>query len=455
MKNYILFFLLSFSSLYVVGSPTETVVLTCQVEQCESVEEIYLYQFEGFGFTQLETAKRNKKGAFVFKIQLEKEQFFYLGNNPKQLKPVIVGGEKNVLVKGNCQNFSQSKIEGSEINFEYERLKMEIGRLKAKTGNLIQSFQRVGNNREKQQEVIDGLAVVDEERIKLMESYGSRYPILTEIAALNTYLSYQNNQEGYYEEVDYFANEFFRFVDFSSDLYEHNPWVYEAVKEYTRTLSSVKLEKELHQSYIDDLLREIPANTSMHQLALSGVVTGLEGLRHPNYMLYGKRLLAKYEKDHPKAIADMKRKIGLAGAFLPGAVAPDFAQITPAGDSLSLSDLRGKVVLVDFWASWCGPCRRENPHVKKVYEKYKDKGFEILGVSLDRKKESWERAIKQDGLPWHHISDLKGWKNSVALMYDVSSIPHTILLDQEGRIVANKLRGPQLEQELEKIFGTN
>jgi len=433
----------------------ENVVLTCTVANCEAVEEIHLYQFEGFGFTKIETAKKNKEGAFVFKIKSEREQFFYIGNDPQQLKPIILGSEEQVMVKGNCNNFSKSSIADSEINSKYERLKLEMGRLKTKANKVAQSYLRARNNPSQLQAITDAIAAVDDEKVALLESFGDQHPILTEIAALKTYLSYQNNQEGYYEEVDYFANEFFRFVDFSTDLYHHNPWVFEAVKEYTRALSGANLDKSLHQSYIDDLLRKIPANSPTYQLALTGVVVGLEGSRHPNYALYGKQLLSKYEKSHPETIKNIKQKIQLAGAFLPGAVAPDFAQITPEGDSLSLSDLRGKVVLVDFWASWCGPCRRENPHVKKIYDKYKDKGFDILGVSLDRKKESWERAIEQDGLPWHHISDLKGWKNSVALMYNVSSIPHTILLDQEGRIVASKLRGPQLEQELEKIFGTN
>jgi len=425
--------------------------LTCTIDNCEAVKEIHLYQFEGFGFTKIETAKKDKEGVFIFKIKSDRERFYYLGNDPQQLKPIILGSEEKVMVKGNCSNLSKSVVKDSEINTKYERLKIDIGRLKAKANKAAQSYLRSQNN----PSLLNAIAGVDDEKVALLESFGDQHPILTEIAALNTYLSYPNNQEGYYDEVDYFANEFFRFADFSNELYHHNPWIFESIKEYTRALSGANLEKALHQSYIDDLLRKIPANSPTYQLALTGVVVGLEGSRHPNYALYGKQLLNKYEKSHPETIKNIKQKIQLAGAFLPGAVAPDFAQVTPEGDSLSLSDLRGKVVLVDFWASWCGPCRRENPHVKKIYEKYKDKGFDILGVSLDRKKESWERAIEQDGLPWHHISDLKGWKNSVALMYNVSSIPHTILLDQEGKIVASKLRGPQLEMELEKIFGTN
>jgi len=125
---------------------------------------------------------------------------------------------------------------------------------------------------------------------------------------------------------------------------------------------------------------------------------------------------------------------------------------TPEGEDLSLSDLRGKVVLIDFWASWCGPCRKENPHVVKLYKKYKDQGFEILSVSLDKDKNRWIQAIEKDGMNWKHVSDLKGWKNQAAQTYSVKSIPHTVLLDAEGKIIARNLRSKALDRELEKVF---
>jgi peroxiredoxin len=135
-----------------------------------------------------------------------------------------------------------------------------------------------------------------------------------------------------------------------------------------------------------------------------------------------------------------------------GSAAPDFAQQTPDGKNLSLSELRGKVVLIDFWASWCKPCRMENPNVKKVYAQYHAKGFEILGVSLDRTKEAWLKAIEQDGLPWKHVSDLGFWNNAAAQQYGVSSIPYTVLVDREGKVLAKNLRGPALEAKLAEVF---
>lgn len=139
----------------------------------------------------------------------------------------------------------------------------------------------------------------------------------------------------------------------------------------------------------------------------------------------------------------------------PGKPAPDFTEAYPSGDStLSLSDLKGKVVLLDFWASWCGPCRKENPNVVKLYGKYKADGFTVLSVSLDKTKDPWLTAIEKDGLVWpYHVSDLGGWNSRVPKIYGVQGIPFTVLIDRDGNIVKTRLRGPELEAELARIFG--
>jgi peroxiredoxin len=138
----------------------------------------------------------------------------------------------------------------------------------------------------------------------------------------------------------------------------------------------------------------------------------------------------------------------------PGKVAPDFSQAKVDGTSMKLSDLKGKVVLLDFWASWCGPCRQENPNVVKLYEKYKDAGFTVMSVSLDKDKASWMKAIEKDRLTWaNHVSDLKFWQNEAAQMYKVTGIPFTVLIDKEGKIINKNIRGADLENALKAIFG--
>ena len=137
-----------------------------------------------------------------------------------------------------------------------------------------------------------------------------------------------------------------------------------------------------------------------------------------------------------------------------GAIAPDLEFPDPSGKMRKLSDLRGKVVLLDFWASWCGPCRRENPNVTNIYSKYHDKGFEVFSVSLDSDAASWKRAIEADKLVWpNHVSDLKKWQSQAAAIYGVRSIPSTFLLDKEGRIVKRDLRGADLENAVRQLVG--
>ena len=135
-----------------------------------------------------------------------------------------------------------------------------------------------------------------------------------------------------------------------------------------------------------------------------------------------------------------------------GELAPDFTLPDPSGKNISLSSFRGKYLLVDFWASWCGPCRQENPNVVEAFQRFKDKNFTILGVSLDKSKEPWLQAIRNDRLDWTHVSDLKFWESVVVPLYQIEGIPFNVLLDPQGRIIASNLRGKQLSYELEKIL---
>lgn len=152
---------------------------------------------------------------------------------------------------------------------------------------------------------------------------------------------------------------------------------------------------------------------------------------------FGKQLSKEFVKSDPLAI---------------GNIAPSFSAPTPDGKELALEDALGKYTLIDFWAAWCMPCRVENPNLVRVHEKYKDKGFTILGVSLDRDRDKWLKAIEDDNLEWNQISNLKFWQDPIARQYRIRSIPASILLDEEGRIIAKNLRGKALEHRIKELL---
>lgn len=152
------------------------------------------------------------------------------------------------------------------------------------------------------------------------------------------------------------------------------------------------------------------------------------------------------------AVKTFVDKVKLLKAVQVGQVAPDFSIPTIDGKTIKLSDFRGKYLMIDFWASWCAPCRQENPNVVKAYNKFKEKNFTILGISLDKDKAAWTQAIKQDGLTWTHASELNDFEGASVRLYQVESIPSSFLLDPQGKIVARDLRGEELDQFLTKTL---
>ena len=259
---------------------------------------------------------------------------------------------------------------------------------------------------------------------------------------------YQANVDGTAENVRYSA-----WQKFVAELsLERNNWIKSGKstkdEEYIR-LNNILDKKQ--REYSDSLIRNFPNSIVSLYLA-----------KQPLLMMNYKQIDSILEKFEPhfashKYFMEMKERADVLRKVAPGAIAPAIKALKADGQtSITLEGLRGKYVMLDFWASWCAPCRVENKHTSELYEKFHPKGLEVLSFSLDSDLSAWQKAIEKDGMPWHHASDLVGGKNSpIAKTYGIEGLPAIWLIDPQGRIVAEGIRGQALEKILEGIFHTN
>ena len=243
------------------------------------------------------------------------------------------------------------------------------------------------------------------------------------------------------ESMEPFNDEFKALYDLRRAANEEGD---EEMVEYYSALSD-----SLYEVYTDFQLGYVEGNPASYisPTILRGVAYNMDGDELEEYVLAFDSSL-----DGSPEVIELKEKVVVLKRVANGQPAPDFTQNDPDGNPVTLSSLYGSVLLVDFWAAWCGPCRAENPNVVAAYEKYHDKGFDILGVSLDRSKDDWLEAVEKDNLTWTQVSDLKYWKNDAAALYGVSAIPSNFLLDKDGTILAKNVRGEELQEKLAEIF---
>ncbi len=220
-----------------------------------------------------------------------------------------------------------------------------------------------------------------------------------------------------------------------------------------RRAEIIDIDKKINEAYnnaVDNFIKENPASlyalyklsNDLNSIELEEIVLAFEPFAADTVTFKNNRMVKKIAA----AIENMK-------ALETGKVAPDFEQAAPDGTMIKFSDVysKNKITMLDFWASWCGPCRAFNPTLVKIYKKYHNKGFEVLGVSFDTDKAKWEDAIKKDGLTWPNVSDLKGWENAVGVPYMVRYIPQNVLVDQSGKIIKRRAS----EEEIEQILSEN
>jgi len=240
-------------------------------------------------------------------------------------------------------------------------------------------------------------------------------------------------------------------ADYQNKVNELNEAYYEAMSNNdTETIKRIQSDALLLEDNQAKQVKEVI--NSMGDSFASLAAIGL--LNSKNEFQFLDSLVAELDKKYPdtKMIIQLKQQLDEMRALSMGQIAPEIELPNPEGQIVKLSDFRGKYVMIDFWAGWCKPCREENPNVVRLYNEYKDQGFEVFGVSLDRTREAWVDAIFEDGLTWTQVSDLKYFNSVAAELYQINAIPATYLIDPDGKIIGKDLRGPSLESKLKEIF---
>ena len=427
--------------------PAQTV--TVRTPNCP--EPLYRFAFNGVNFAKV-AELTGADGTYTLANDVDRVQVAYVGPASGGQIPIVLDGTESYTITGNCKSLKTAVITGSDANDAYNAVKKEMAALKAESNSLSQKLSLAPVESPAYEAAKADLQANDVKRVARLEQLQSEgEDFLAAVWAADLYTSFANSQKGYSNELEYFANERFQYADFSDAAFGGNPWVFESFREVTKILLQSGLPAEPAGEYLRQMLALADNYPAAHKLALGGVVATLRAQQSPIAGAFAKTYLERYGATEPEAAAMLTAEVSRMEAFAGEKPAPEFTQELLSGGEAGPQDYRGKILLIDFWASWCGPCRRENPHVRKVYEEFRDDGFEILGVSLDKSRDRWAGAVEKDGLTWPQVSDLGGWSNDAARLYGVSSIPATFILDREGKIVARNLRGEALREKVAEL----
>lgn len=426
-------------------------------------DSVYIYRIVGNEMIPLASTPQ-KDGKFEMNVEVPGNGLYFLGLDPSYGTLILLGEEKEVEVKGeaNMINNAQLISPGNEAikkfteqafirNNQMQKLTQQLYYAKQTTPDKVGTLEAE-------------LTAKTEDNLRWLDSVSKGSDFSARLAPYFMYRPFTSEiAKKYASEIEFYKEENLNFINFNDPTLPYVPYFAANVAQYFESLaqngiSATEISRKFVQ-YWEKIDKKNQSVQEIYQLAaLTGLSNGSPLPANPDAYLTVFDLYSKNSPKDPKMgtwvqkgdvlLAEKKK----ASAFGEGAEALDFKLPDVNGKMVALSDLRGKVVLLDFWASWCGPCRMENPNVVKMYAKYKDKGFEILGVSLDKEKEAWLQAIRQDGLTWKHVSDLKYWQCEAARLYNVTGIPMTFLIGKDGKIIAKNLRGPALENKLKELF---
>lgn len=422
-------------------------LVTGQFKDIPQGKLIYVYEYFGSELNKIDSVK-SKDGKISYQLRKDFSRGFYkIGLDEEKSLTVILSPKESLDFVVDLNSIQESYIfSGStenEVLKSFNQLNLVhqefFNTLSTKAKELKEKYTEQPENYEKGIAALQTkLDSANSSRTKQLQTYKSQYPDLFMAKYINMFSIEGKSRETFFEKPDFEDTELAR-----GDMLPTKVAIFmqQYVDQDLESWKNASLEV-LQQANQLNRNKEVLYISMIRNLVNSDVD-------------FARILAKKYLKEFPeskyaKYFWDAMPK----EPPVVGDVAPDIQLPNPEGKIIKLSSLKGKVVLLDFWASWCGPCRMENPNVVKAYQKYKDKGFTVFSVSLDNDKAKWLKAIEADKLEWsNHVSDLKGWQSTVARLYGVSGIPSTFLLDKEGNIVAKNLRGPVLDQKLLELLG--
>jgi peroxiredoxin len=382
--------------------------------------------------------------------------------------PVLIMDEKPINLTASALRLMETvQFKDSPINQEYSAFNQANEKMFLQMRNLIDRFQiamQAKNEKEAQGYKAQGDSL-SKQGFEFLNQYASRKDIIGNIARMSNFKEYEQSplKSKYPDAKEYFIQERLKTVDFKDPINGYILNYFSTIYGFSDVLlTSLQYPVDEFIQTLEPFGKQIPAGSKSKEVYYQAILAAIRSANEANpgapelYLHYGKAFLEEFPKHiHQTKLLDYVAKIE---SSLPlnskvGDIAPDIVLKNPQKQEIKLSSLRGKYVLIDFWASWCRPCRAENPNVVKLYKQYKDKGFAVFSVSLDEKPNEWTAAIAKDGLTWpDHVCDFQVWLSTAAKNYGVKGIPKTILIDPKGKIIAKDLRGKRLEKRLAQLL---
>lgn len=402
-----------------------------------------IYLYEGYlGNKTVVDSAEIKNGEFRMKLEKEINGLYFLGFDEKNLLSFIAEEPTISIAFSNDKNLSESLVTPVQPFKALNSYLIHTSNYDQEMNKINQEFVRISKTyRQDAPEFQELMTLLKSTWDSLHAEDLKFYSDLTK----NNKSKFAQRMGEFFDRTGATKATYLKESDFTDSYFSRGDFLQRKLNYYLMVF--VQLNQSTAFTELNAILAKAPKGSPGREQAYISVISTAFNLDQN----VAKQLSTMYKQEYPSSPEAKK----FASYFPPGVNddAPEIALKDPSGNTYELSSLKGKVVLLDFWASWCGPCIREMPNVVKAYEKYKSKGFEIYSVSLDSNKDRWKAAIDRFGMTWpNNVSDLKKWQSAPARQYGVTGIPATFLIDEEGKIVAKNLRGAALEQKLEEYF---